>query len=187
MHAMLIEKMVMATYCVPRKEKAATVMQKHEQFLAVLMKPLLGFGSLLLTTLALSIAVIEPSKAQSQNKAVVEMTSCGTSCRQYQQQIGPVSRTRYGYPRVPVSVIKTLVPDSNAPFLGWKYGHRVVKTSSGTYPKLTKYWFVADCKRRQMGMYAKDSDGADAIWQDADGHHFVSQSWHLLCAASGEL
>lgn len=124
--------------------------------------------------------------AKAQQKAVVDMTSCGTSCRQYQHQLGPVSRTSYGYPRVPVSVITVIVPNDKTPFLGYKYGHRIVKDGTKTYPIMRKYWFVADCSGRRMGLYAQDSDGADAIWQDIAGSYFVEDSWYRLCAASGE-
>jgi hypothetical protein len=71
--------------------------------------------------------------------------------------MGPVSRTKYGHSGVPVSVINALVPDSNSPFLGWKYGHRIVKTSSGVYPQLSKYWLVAD-RRPSSGVASLEGD-----------------------------
>ena len=112
------------------------------------------------------------------NSPVIDGVGCGTGCYSTYQQIGPVSRTRYGYPRVPVAI----------------------KTTGGRDPgtSVTKKWIIADCQGKRVGLYGSDSDGADAFWAQAytesgspnNCHSACGRAydqWRLLCRAAGEL
>jgi hypothetical protein len=136
-----------------------------------------------------------PANAQV---ATIDRVGCGQGCIQIIQQLGPVSRTSYGFPKVPVSITNVLQPGPGMPLLGYnKKGDPIVKWRGVTYPKIDKSWVVADCQGKRVGLYAKDSDGADAIWSPAfiDGepnncHSACGRAydqWRLLCRAAGSL
>ena len=149
---------------------------------------------ILLTALAAStVGLVSAAQAQ---KATIDAVGCGTGCVQKIRQLGPVSRTNYGYPKVPVSITTVLQPDYGKPPLGYdKSGRPIVKWRGETYPKTTKYWIIADCSGKRVGLYAKDSDGADAFWSPAfvDGSPNNCESacarsfdqWSRLCKAAG--
>ena len=102
------------------------------------------------------------------NSVVIRGASCGTDgCYSSFEQLGPVTRTRYGYPRVPVAV----------------------NTNMGPKKGISKYWFIADCYGRRIGLYSNDSDGADAVWWELTKtkYRWISDQWRLLCRAAGEL
>ena len=112
------------------------------------------------------------------NSPVIDRVGCGTGCYSSYQQLGPVSRTRYGYPRVPVAITTT--------------GGRNGETS------ITNKWIIADCQGKRVGLYGSDSDGADAFWAQAytesgspnNCHSACGRAydqWRLLCKAAGEL
>ena len=129
-------------------------------------------------------------------EVVIDYVSCGTGCVQKIRQLGPVSRTTYGYPKVPVSITTVLQPGPRNPQLGFnKNGDPITKWRGELYPTIDKYWVIADCQGKRVGLYAKDSDGADATWNFAfiDGlpnncHSACGRSydqWRLLCKANG--
>ena len=108
------------------------------------------------------------------SSAVVGGASCGTGgCYSEFVQLGPVTRTRYGDPRVPVAV----------------------NTNMGPKQGTKKYWFIADCVSNRLGLYGNDADGADAVWNSAftktgrpnGAGGWIYDQWRLLCSAAGEL
>lgn len=112
------------------------------------------------------------------NSPIIDRVGCGTGCYSIYQQLGPVSRTRYGYPRVAVAIKTT--------------GGRNGET------RVTKKWIIADCLGKRVGLYGSDSDGADAFWAQAytksgspnNCHSACGRAydqWRLLCRAAGEL
>ena len=129
--------------------------------------------SALATCLLMSTSGL-PALAES---VVIEgRSSCGTGCSSSYEQLGPVTRTRYGYPRVPVAVKTT----------GFERG--------GGGSKIDKFWIVADCQGKRLGSQARDSDGADAYWSRAytspgqpNNYGRTYEQWRLLCRAAGEL
>ena len=136
-----------------------------------------------------------PAKAEV---VTIDFVSCGTGCVHRIQQLGPVSRTSYGFPKVPISMTTVLQPGPESPLLGYsKGGDPIVKSRGSTYPKIEKFWIVADCQGKRVGLYAKDSDGADAIWNPAfingepnNCHSACGRSydqWRLLCRAARSL
>jgi hypothetical protein len=150
-----------------------------------------------LTFLWCAVEFVVNSPAQAQ-VATIGFVGCGTGCVQKVHQLGPVSRTSYGFPKVPVSITTILQPGPGTPLLGHsKSGDPIVKWQGSAYPKIEKFWVVADYPGKRVGLYAKDSDGADAIWGPAfiDGEPNNCHSacgrrydqWRLLCKAAGLL
>ena len=144
------------------------------------------------------ISLVLVSTAANAEEVVIDFVSCGTGCVQRIRQLGPVSRTTYGYPKVPVSITTVLQPGPRNPQLGFnKNGDPIIKWRGELYPTIDKYWVIADCQGKRVGLYAKDSDGADATWNPAfvDGspnncHSACGRSydqWRLLCKAIGSL
>ena len=143
----------------------------------------------------ISIFGFQPTIAFSQG-ATIDRVGCGTGCVQVIQQVGPVSRTASGYPRVPVYVTTIIQPGPGLPLLGYtKTGDPMVNWRGIAYPTVEKSWVIADCKGKRVGPNAKDSDGSNVSWMNAftvDGqpnncHSACSRSydqWRLLCRAA---
>ena len=143
----------------------------------VLAANLIALKNPLKTALSTCLLISASALPSLANSAVIDGVGCGTGCYSSYQQLGPVSRTRYGYPRVPVAI----------------------KTTGGRGPdgSIEKKWIVADCSGRRVGLYGSDSDGADAIWANAftdsgqpnNCHSACGRAydqWRLLCRAAGD-
>lgn len=147
------------------------------------------------TSSFISILALQPSAAFSQS-ATIDRVGCGSGCVQVIKQIGPVSRTTSGYPRVPVSVTTIIQPGPGMPLLGYtKTGDPMVNWRGIAYPIIENSWVIADCKGKRVGLNSKDSDGSDVSWTNAfteDGqpnncHSACGRSydqWRLLCSAA---
>jgi len=158
---------------------------------AITMKPPLA-----LALLPMVMLIQVKTKAEV---ATVDVIGCGTGCRQDIRQLGPVSFTSYGLPRARISSTTVLQPGPTIPLLGRnRNGDPIVKFRGETYPKIEKFWVIADCKTKRVGLWAKESDGADAYWSkvfNEDGsanncHSACGRSfdqWRLLCRAAGML
>jgi hypothetical protein len=131
--------------------------------------------------------------------ATIDSVGCGTGCKQVVTQLSPVSRTAGGYPRVLVVNKTILYPGPGQKLLGYdRAGDPIVKWRGETYPKSEKSWIIADCQNQRVGLYAKHSDGLDAIWSQAytesgeqnNCHSACGRAydqWRLLCRAAGEI
>lgn len=143
----------------------------------------------------ISVLALQPSALFSQS-ATIDRVGCGSGCIQTIKQIGPVSKTTSGYPRVPVSVTTIIQPGPGLPLLGYtKNGDPMVNWRGIAYPTIEKFWVIADCKGRRVGLNNKDSEGSGLKWSNVftdDGqpnncHSACGRSydqWRLLCRAA---
>ena len=149
--------------------------------------------------IAFAVAYVSAAAKANAQSATIDGVGCGTGCKQIVTQLSPVTRTAGGYPRVLVANKIILYPGPGQPLLGYdRAGDPIVKSMGQTYPKIEKSWVIADCQNQRVGLYAKHSDGLDAIWSKAytdSGEPNNCQSacgraydqWRLLCKAAGEI
>lgn len=143
------------------------------------------------------VALVSTAVQVHAQTVTIDFVGCGTGCKQVITQLSPVSRTAGGYPRVLVVNKTILYPGPGQPMLGYdRAGDPIIKWRGQTYPKSEKSWIIADCQNQRVGLYAKHSDGLDAIWIQAytesgepnNCHSACGRAydqWRLLCKATG--
>lgn len=143
----------------------------------VLAANLIALNNFLQTALSTCLLISASALPSLANSAVIEGVGCGTGCYQSYEQVGPVTRTRNGYPRVQVAVRTT----------GGREGD-----STG------KNWVIADCQGNRVALYSPDGEVDNVFWSKAftesgepnNCHSACGRAfdqWRLLCSAAGEL
>ena len=148
---------------------------------------------------AAAAAILSVATQAHAETATIDFVGCGTGCKQVVTQLSPVTRTAGGYPRVLVVNKMILYPGPGQKLLGYdRAGDPIVNWRGHMYPKSEKSWIIADCQNQRVGLYAKHSDGLDAIWSQAytetgepnNCHSACGRAydqWRLLCKAAGEI